>query len=99
MEKLAASYPSHAGWKEPTTSADAAFKIEETGICDWLRKTIPSKLGMGLTAKELAADLAVDKDLVKPRLTELKRQGKVYWPKDESGKYISRGGEHIWVAM
>lgn len=94
-------YPHHAGCKEMTTSFDAACRVEESGICDWLRSVIPSILeNEPMTAKELTARFAesnprINKDLVKPRLTELKIQGKIAWQKD-GVRYVTRNGEHVW---
>lgn len=90
-------YPSHAGWREPTTSLDAAIRVEESGICEHLRKIIPPYLGDGKTAKDLASELGYDKDIIKPRLTELKLAGRIKWARDAFGKYLKKDYQHLWV--
>lgn len=86
-------YPLTAGFKEETTSKDAANAIEESGRAELLRvrcyDAIKTSI-FGLTAKECASFLAEDINSVRPRLTELKERGLLQF----SG--LRRDKQHVW---
>lgn len=87
-------YPETCGFKTPGASQEAAERMDASSICEWLRRTIPCMLeAEPRTAKELAGDIGVDKDLVKPRLSELKDQRKII--KSES----RRNKQHVWCRI
>lgn len=70
-------YPDRAGHKEPTTSKDAADRIEDSGRADLLRNRCLAAIGysdIGMTAKDCAEFLREDLNSVRPRLTELKQR-------------------------
>ena len=74
-------YPDEPGWKEPTTSRDAAAKIKpstEALYADILRE-IGLAGDLGLTADETAGKLGQSVLLIRPRFTELgpRHQGKI----------------------
>ena len=70
-------YPTKAGWKEPTTSAEAAARIEAKGRAAKLRHAVRGafELGWEGTADELASRLGESVLSIRPRVSELHRQG------------------------
>ena len=74
-------YPDEPGWKEPTTSRDAAAKIRPSTnalYADILRE-IDAAGDRGLTSDEAAAKLGQSVLLIRPRFSELgpRHQGKI----------------------
>lgn len=67
------SYPRHAGWKEPTTSRDAAKAIEPRAKV--LRRKVLDfiKVNPGASADEIAASLNERIWSIRPRVSELHR--------------------------
>lgn len=90
-------YPDRAGYKEATTSRDAAAAIDASGRGATLRRRIEAFLTMGGTgtADEIAAVLRESILAVRPRVSELRRLG-VIEPTGE--RRISDGGRpaHVW---
>jgi hypothetical protein len=87
-------YPLRAGFREPTTSRDAADAIEASGRAKVLRdKCHEMLLRQGYTAKELALVMDVDLNSVRPRLSELKAASRIR----ESGQ--RREKQHVWEAL
>lgn len=70
-------YPYQAGAKEGTTSRDAAKAIEGSGRAQTLRDRVEALLytGHSATADEIAAALKEQPFAVRPRVTELYKQG------------------------
>jgi len=79
------SYPRAAGWKEPTTSRGAAEALEAKGIAATVRSAVLGLFEAGVqdTADGIAARLGFSILTVRPRVSELARQG-----------LIERTGEH-----
>ena len=71
------AYPRSAGYKEETTSRDAAVAIEVSGRAETLRETLERYFRQGLvgTADEMAAILNASPFSVRPRVTELYKRG------------------------
>lgn len=75
-----AKYPERPGFKEPTTSRDAAEKIAP--IAATLRGQVLQAYEVawpaGLTADEVAGRLGKSILSIRPRVTELRKTGKLY---------------------
>lgn len=95
-------YPERAGWKEPTTSRDAARAVDDSGVKQKVYRLVRERLlYQKLTAKELAVAIGMDKDSVKPRLTEMKEDGQISWVVESyldegQPKYLIRDRQHVW---
>ena len=90
-------YPYEAGWKEDQTSRDAAEAIEASGCAATLRERVERFFASGRqgTSEDVAKALAEPFQAVQPRISELRKLGKV----EPSGlrAQLSRGGKgHIW---
>lgn len=74
---LFSRYPNRAGFKEPTTSKDAADRLEAKGRASKLRAAVLGafELGWTGTADELAHRLGESILSIRPRVSELHRQG------------------------
>ncbi|HLO78171.1 MAG TPA: hypothetical protein VK196_17080 [Magnetospirillum sp.] len=70
-------YPRAAGAKEETTSRDAARAIEASGRAPTLREAVALhfKAGHASTADEVAKALREEPWTIRPRVTELYKQG------------------------
>lgn len=72
-------YPQRPGWKEPTTSRDAALAVASTA--DHRRAlvfdVIQAAGDYGATADEVAKRLALPVTSVRPRVTELNKAGRI----------------------
>lgn len=70
-------YPDRAGFKEQTTSKDAADAIEASGRAAWLRDATLAIYQSGFigTADEAAHAIGVGILSVRPRITEWKNKG------------------------
>lgn len=72
------NYPHCAGFKDHTTSREAAEYMESSGKASIMREKCLSVLSVQpMTPKELATHLDAPLDSVRPRCTELKEQGKI----------------------
>lgn len=89
---LALGYPHTPGFKEPTTSQDAAIRIFENGSAKyWEAKCMEALREKGpMTAKETWEHLDKDKDNIRPALSRLKGQGVLDFQKDALGNNIKR---------
>lgn len=101
----AASYPTSPGFKEKTTSRDAAKRIAPRAqtirdqVCATLRNVWPA----GLTADEVALRIGRKEFSVRPRLSELRAAGEIMpatWA--ASGEPLRRANESgvdaiVWV--
>lgn len=83
-------YPNSCGWKEITTSRDAAIAIEASGVAQLMRERVLEALRASQTAKEIAFSLGADINSVRPRISELKARGLIR----ESGERRDR--QHVW---
>lgn len=92
IEDYIMRYPHNPGYKEQTTSKDAAKAISHrVGV---LRARVMDILANNAsTAKEVAKALGEEITSVRPRLTELKLIGKI----GESG--IRRNKQHVWKVL
>ena len=93
------TYPKRAGWKEETTSKDAAVAIEAKGRAATLRDAVLAffQSGRNATADEVAEVLKESPLSVRPRVAELKAAGKVI----ETGlrrKSSTGRTSHVWRA-
>jgi len=91
------SYPRRAGFKEPTTSRDAAQRIERKGRAASLRSAVLGafELDWTGTADELAHRLGESVLAIRPRVTELHKQGKLETT-GERRKNESGASAHVW---
>lgn len=93
----AARYPHRAGSKEPTTSREAADRIEAKGRARRLRDAVLGafELGWQGTADELADRLGESILSVRPRLSELHKQG---WLEHAGTRHRNASGAsaHVW---
>ena len=87
------SFPFSAGYKENSTSRDAAIKIEANGKAEALRKRVYDALRFPMTVKELSAQMNVDLNSVRPRCSELFKRGMIR----KTGE--RRLGQHVWRAV
>lgn len=93
------SYPHHAGFKDSTTSREAAENIEKSGRAATLRHRVWTFFAMGGngTSEDVANRLGEPFQAIQPRISELRKQGKVE-PSGERAR-LSRGGMgHVWRA-
>lgn len=97
MEK----FPFSAGYKEPTTSLEAAQAIEKSGRAAILRdkclKAIHASI-WGLTADETAADLGESILGVRPRISELRARGLIR-KTDLRRRNASGMSASVWVVV
>lgn len=92
-----APYPESPGFKEPTTSQDAAIKIKSHA--ETLRAKVLAAIEAaptGLTPDQAAELLGETVLAVRPRVTELKRQGKIE-KSGERRKNVSGMGAAVWI--
>lgn len=91
------TYPHRAGFKEPTTSRDAAQRIERKGRAATLRDAVLGafELGWTGTADELAHRMGESPLAIRPRVTELYKQGKLE-PTGERHRNESGASAHCW---
>lgn len=91
------SYPQRAGFKESTTSRDAATKIEATGRAAKLRAVVIGAFELGFqgTADELAANVGESVLAIRPRVSELHKQGRLE-PTGERRSNSSGASAHVW---
>jgi hypothetical protein len=73
------TYPNQAGYREPTTSRDAAIAVEATGRAAHNRLLILSwfKAGNTGTADDAGKAVGLDGFQARPRVSELYKQGKI----------------------
>jgi len=103
-------YPRQAGWKEGDTSKSAAEAIEGSGRARTLRSAVKYTLltqqnmcqwinaefaGAGMTADEIAAELGESPFSIRPRITELRKQGLIE-PTGERRKSSNGRMSHVW---
>lgn len=93
------SYPRHAGWKDQTTSKDAAIAIEKTGRAATLREDVLAyyRTGAEATADEVADAMKESPLSIRPRVAELKAAGLLI----ETGirrKSSTGRSSHVWKA-
>jgi hypothetical protein len=89
------TYPRTAGYKEETTSREAAERIEATGRASTIRGTLLAEMEAGWmgTAFDAAEMLGIPYHSVQPRFSELLNQGKI------RKAYRTKGpnGTSVWV--
>ncbi len=94
------NYPHRAGFKDTTTSRDAAIAIEVTGKAARLRGMVLAwyQAGNTGTADECAHDLGEDILSIRPRVAELHKQGRVAQTGD---RRRADGGRpaHVWRSV
>ena len=92
-----ASYPLAAGSKTGGTSAEAAKKIHAARLQKAVLRVLQTHPG-GMTADEVAAELAESILSIRPRVSELKRQGMVEKTR-ERRRNISGMSASVWRAV
>lgn len=95
--QYADTYPKRAGYKEATTSKEAANAVEATGRAARLRDDVLAyfKAGRQATADEVAEALSENVLSVRPRVAELKAAGLIV----ETGvrrKSSTGRSSHVW---
>jgi predicted ArsR family transcriptional regulator len=98
--RWSASYPERAGYREPSTSREAARAIEATGRAATLRADVLAyfKAGRQATADEVAEALHESVLSIRPRVAELKASGQIV----ETGlrrKSSTGRSSHVWRAV
>ena len=90
-------YPLSPGFKEPTTSRTAARMIAPNArtLCALVLRTIRESAD-GLTADEAAAIIRLNILTVRPRVSELREQGKVI-PSGRRRKNESGMSATVWI--
>lgn len=93
----ALAYPRRAGFKEPTTSKEAADRMERRGRAASLRAAVLGAFELGFTgtADELAFRLGQSVLAIRPRVTELHKQG-LLEPTGERHRNESGASAHVW---
>ena len=73
------SYPNRPGWKESTTSRDAAEKVaaRAPSLRDQVLQLLVNVWPAGMTADEVASAIGRTEFSVRPRLSELREAGKI----------------------
>lgn len=92
------TYPQSTGWKENTTSRDAALAVEASGKAATLRVECMRRFNDGFTgtADELAHAMNEDAWSIRPRVSELHKRGLI----DKTGdRRRADGGRnaHVWI--
>lgn len=99
MEGNHKHYPDRPGFKEPTTSADAARTVASDAQV--LRHKVLAEIraagASGLSAHQCATRLGRDKLSVSPRLSELRKAGKIC-PASHRRKNESGISAIVWIA-
>jgi hypothetical protein len=90
-------FPYAAGFRDRTTSKDAAEKIEASGRAQTLRDRVWAffEAGGQATADELATKLNEPFRAIQPRVSELKAKGLIV-PTGERRKGSGGGSAHVW---
>lgn len=92
-------YPDYPGYQATDTSAEAAEAISEhLGRLQAMVLTAIAKRGsMGLTAHETATVLQSDRTAIQPRLSELRRKGRIV---DSGLRRLNASGKRaiVWIA-
>ena len=94
---LTGTYPASPGWSQPTTSREAARRF--AGRSKLLRQRVLATLEevpSGMSAHEIARRLALPPSAVQPRVSELRREGKIK-PSGWRTKNDSGVSAHAWV--
>lgn len=93
------TYPQRAGWKESTTSKEAATAVEKTGRAATLREAVLAfyQAGREATADEVAEALGESPLSVRPRVAELKAMGKLVQTGLRRQSSTGRSS-HVWRA-
>jgi hypothetical protein len=93
----AASYPLAAGSKTGGTSAEAAKKIHAARLQKVVLRVLQTNPG-GLTADEVAAELGESILSIRPRVSELKRQGMVEKTRERRRNHSGMSAS-VWRAI
>ncbi len=96
----APTYPDAAGWKGEPTSLEAAGAIEASGKAEQLRVRVRALFDAGreLTADECALELQEDRLAIRPRLSELHKQG-IIQPSGTRRRNASGKDAQVWRAV
>lgn len=98
MSRLPDQYPDQPGFKASGTSEQAADKIRSTAktLRDQVLRTFQQTPG-GLTADAVADRLGKSILSVRPRVSELRRQGEIRPASGQRGKNDSGMSAIVWV--
>lgn len=93
------TYPQRAGWKETTTSKEAALAIEAKGRAATLRDAVLAffKAGKEATADEVADAMGENPLSIRPRVAELKAAGLLIQTGARRKSSTGRSS-HVWKA-
>lgn len=99
MQPSLFDYPTTAGWREDTTSKDAALAIESSGRASNLRGRVKAFFDGGGegTADEVAALLKERPGTIRPRVSELNKQGFIVQTGVRRASSEGRSS-HVWRA-
>jgi hypothetical protein len=88
-------YPDAPGFKESTTSREAASKVapRARAICDRILVELQSVLPGGLTADEIAVRIGRSPFYIRPRISEMKARGEIVPIMLATGKPFCRTNE------
>ncbi len=92
-------YPDSAGFKEMTTSREAAERIKGSGRAKSLRERVWAVLnddGIHLTADEIAFFLHESPFSIRPRLAELRALGMIEPTGKRRSNQATGGTAHVW---
>jgi predicted ArsR family transcriptional regulator len=92
-------YPSSPGWKEPTSSKDAARAIKDRAksVRQRVLAFLTNRYPASFTADEIAASLGESILTTRPRISELLSRGLIE-PTEERRKNASGMSAHCWRA-
>lgn len=96
----APGYPISPGWKEPTTSREAAVKVAPVAKTHRDQALLALRMAWpaGLTADEVAAKLGRRELAIRPRISELKDMGAIQ-NSNQRRKNQNGMSAIIWVAV
>ncbi len=97
LSQTSENYPESPGWREPTTSREAAERI--AGRAAPLRKLVRDVIAgkpSGISVHEIAGILEVPVATIQPRVSELRRFGEIK-PSGERCKNESGASAHKWI--
>jgi len=90
--EAAETYPHAAGWKEPTTSQDAAASVDTNALQQLVRECLRAHGAM--TADECAQQLGLSILSIRPRFSELRALGVIV---DTGDRHLNRSGKRAMV--
>lgn len=90
--RIEARYPDTAGWKEPTTSREAAESVDASTLRAAVRQCLAAHGAM--TTDECAQQLGISILAIRPRFSELRAVGEVV---DTGERHVNVSGKRAVV--